>query len=255
MSMDPQTVRDAVMAAIPDLASKNLNDALREAINAGVDEGENDEDEVDLGSKNDAGFGPSVWAGGKQAVATSGTPRIAKTIMKNILATSEYVRFFRFKKDRNHHEARRLAQVIDSARSAGMSFQLDFMEMLLRNLAGICEVDKYNNPGLLEKIEFAPPEELIPRDIFRAFTKDAKRDAEMRKAAAKTPKKPKNPPATAMAVPGDVRPVRPCGAGESLPSAQGRASFSVDLLVPQNGTAFQACAGQGKCHKLNDHFA
>ena len=196
--MNPQTVRDAVMAAIPELAGKNLNDALREAIDAGVDGGEGDEDEVDLGSKNDAGFGPSVWAGGKQAVATSGTPRIAKIIMKNILANygsaSEYVRFFRFKKDRNHHEARRLAQVIDSARSAGMSFQLDFMEMLLRNLAGICEVDKYNNPSLLEKIEFAPPDELIPRDVFRAFTKDAKRDAEMRKAATKAPKKPKNPP-------------------------------------------------------------
>ena len=117
-------------------------------------------------------------------------PRLAQEIMHNILrnyeSASSYVRSLQFKKERNFHEARRLAQVIDSARSVHTDLSLDFMEMLLRNFAGVCEVDKYNNPGLLEQIEYAPPQQLIPRDFFRAFAKDAKRDANMKKSSTTT---------------------------------------------------------------------
>jgi hypothetical protein len=179
---DAAEIRAAILAGC-DIDEADLDAALRGAIAA--DEDNDNEDKEDLEPP-----APSS----RPNTEPNAKDRLGETIMKRMLANhssaSEYVRFFRFRKDRNQHEARRLAQVIDSARSASVSLKYDFMEMLIRNLAGICEVDKYNNPALLDKIEFAPPQELIPRDIFRALTKDAKRDSEMRKSANKKNKTP-----------------------------------------------------------------
>ena len=182
-SAESKSAAHAALADALQVDVGSLGDALRAAI-ADVDGADPGTLTDHQGDDSDNGMPPA-----RRASAAKTQARLAKDIMGNILrnydGASSYIRSLQFKKERNFHEARRLAQVIDSARSANIDLSLDFMEMLLRNLAGICEVDKYNNPGLLEQIEFAPPQQLIPRDFFRAFTKDAKRDADMRKAATK----------------------------------------------------------------------
>ena len=182
MSTDEsKATTQAALAAALSVNVADLGSALRQAI-ADVDD-----DGSLVGAHDDDGDSASPPP--RRAAATHVPARLAKQIMGNILrnydSAGSYIRSLHFKKERNFHEARRLAQVIDSARSSNVDLSFDFMEMLLRNLAGICEVDKFNNPGLLEQIEFAPPQQLIPREFFRIFTKDAKRDADMRKAATK----------------------------------------------------------------------
>lgn len=121
----------------------------------------------------------------KPATSAKSSDRLARGIMERILldhrSCTEYVRFTTFKRSRNQHEARRIAQVLDQARRVASLDEI-FMEMLCRNLAGIIAVDLYNDPSLLEQIELAPPQELISRDHLRLFVKDAKRLTDLKKS-------------------------------------------------------------------------
>ena len=67
------------------------------------------------------------------------------------------------------------------------------MEALLRNLAGVCEADKMGDTAILEGLEWAPPQEIVPRTILRTVMKDVKRRNELKakkkKPAAADPKK------------------------------------------------------------------
>ena len=54
------------------------------------------------------------------------------------------------------------------------------MEMLLRNLAGIQLAEEHSTPGLLEQMEWAAPEAVVPDDILRDLIKDHQRRAKLK---------------------------------------------------------------------------
>ena len=70
------------------------------------------------------------------------------------------------------------------------------MEALLRNLAGVCESDKLGDPSVIEGLEWAPPQDIVPRNVLRMVMRDAKRRKELKgsksvsnkKAASDAPK-------------------------------------------------------------------
>ena len=107
----------------------------------------------------------------------------------------EYVRYYDFKKERNRKEAERIATYLDEALRIPLPLKQDLMEMLLRNLAALCEVDRTANTALLDKMALRPPKQLIPMDYFRAITKDVERDEKVFKTANRTfPKNKKKAP-------------------------------------------------------------
>jgi hypothetical protein len=118
--------------------------------------------------------------------------RLASTIYRRITqysrSCSAYVRDISFRKDRNAHEARRIAQVVDAAVREGASLKQDFMEMLLRNLAAICKADELGEPQIIHEFEFEPPQELIPREALRVALKDSQRYALLRRNGTRTPR-------------------------------------------------------------------
>lgn len=107
--------------------------------------------------------------------------RLAPVIMQNLLrahATAlDYVRRAEFKNLRSMHEARRTAQAIDAFGRSGVSLHEEGMEILVRNLAGLVQADRFGDPSLLEELEWAPPEDLLPRAVLRTVLKDSKRRA------------------------------------------------------------------------------
>jgi hypothetical protein len=125
--------------------------------------------------------------------------RLATSIHAAILDehknAKEYVRYYDFKKERNRKEAERIASYLDEALRIPLSLKQDLMEMLLRNLAALCEVDRTSNTALLDKMALRPPKQLIPMDYFRAITKDVERDEKVFKTANRTfPKNKKKAP-------------------------------------------------------------
>ena len=87
----------------------------------------------------------------------------------------EFVRRQTWDNVRSRHEARRTAQVIDQLLREGIGTDSLAMEMLLRNLTGLCEADKCSDASILAELEWQPPEELIPRNLMRTIRKDAER--------------------------------------------------------------------------------
>ena len=44
----------------------------------------------------------------------------------------------------------------------------------MRTLAGLTVADDHGDQSLLEVIEYAPPQAMVPQDMLRVFLKDAK---------------------------------------------------------------------------------
>jgi hypothetical protein len=87
----------------------------------------------------------------------------------------DHVRAFDFKNSRSGHECRRAAQTIDALMDEGTRLSMTGMEILFRTVAGLMVADEYGDPTLLEGLEWAPPEAIVPRDILRTVMQDAKR--------------------------------------------------------------------------------
>jgi hypothetical protein len=110
--------------------------------------------------------------------------RLLDRIFKYHRTAYAYVMSLEFHNPRNMHEARRSAQIIDSFLDEGISVEYEGMEMLVRNLAGLCKSDELRDASIMEEFEWAPPEDIVPRDIFRAVAKNAQRK---KKLVGKTP--------------------------------------------------------------------
>lgn len=119
--------------------------------------------------------------------------RIAATVLKRLLknhtSAVAFVRSNEFKNSRNMHEARRTAQAIDAFLREGVSAKFEGMEILVRALTGLYKSDQHSQPSLLEELEWAPPEDILPREIFRVVAKDA-----ARRTKQTTKSKPQAPP-------------------------------------------------------------
>jgi hypothetical protein len=113
----------------------------------------------------------------------------------------DHVRAVDFKNSRSRHECRRSAQAIDALLAAGIPLAETGIEILFRTVAGLVLSDEYGDPTLLEEMEWAPPEAIVPRDILRTVMKDAKRRRDLAPkaktgAAATNPKAGSTPAAT-----------------------------------------------------------
>ena len=128
------------------------------------------------------------------AVEAAGDGRIAEQVMASLLAhhrsALDYVRSVQFSNLRAGHEARRTAQALDALRREGVPLHFEGMEILVRNLCGVVEADKHGDPSLLEGLEWALPQDIVPRSVLRTVMKDAKRRNQLKpKSAPRDPKK------------------------------------------------------------------
>jgi hypothetical protein len=78
-------------------------------------------------------------------------------------------------KGRAKHEARRLAQIVDSMVRAGVPATTEYMEIALRSLCGVVLAGAKGNPKYLELLEFFPPEACVPPGLLEALNKQATR--------------------------------------------------------------------------------
>jgi hypothetical protein len=111
----------------------------------------------------------------------------------------DHVRAVDFKDQRSLHECRRTAQAIDALLAAGIPLAETGIEILFRTIAGLTLSDEYGDPTLLEEMEWAPPEAIVPRDILRTVMTNAKRRRDLagkKKADAPGAKAGSNPAAT-----------------------------------------------------------
>jgi hypothetical protein len=115
--------------------------------------------------------------------------RLLERIFKYHRSAYAYVMSLEFHNPRNMHEARRTAQIIDSFLGEGVTTEYEGMEMLVRNLAGLCKSDELRDASIMEEFEWAPPEDIVPRDIFRAVAKNAQRKKKLVGGKAPTGKK------------------------------------------------------------------
>lgn len=129
-------------------------------------------------------------AEGARVTEAPGDGRIAEEVVSRMRANHrsalDYVWSLNFSNQRAGHEARRTAQALDALMREGVPLHLEGMEILVRNLAGVCEADKRGDPTVLEGLEWALPQDIVPRSVLRTVLKDAKRRNEL---------KPKNKPA------------------------------------------------------------
>lgn len=155
--------------------------------------GDHDDDDAvsDVGSEvGRIGVGEEAPGDGRSA------PAIMARLKASYRSAPEYVRSIQFNNARAGHEARRTAQALDALIREGVPLHYEGMEILVRNLAGICEADRLGDPAILEGIEWAPPQAIIPRQMLRTVIKDANRHSKLR-----MPKKTK-PPAASGPAPG-----------------------------------------------------
>ena len=117
--------------------------------------------------------------------------RAADVIMARVLrdhgSALNFVRNVEFKNLRNRHEARRVAQAIDAYRREGIDTSYEGTEILVRTLAGLYKSDQLGSPGILEQLEWAPPEDILPRSMLRRAIKDNKAQAKLRPTPKNTP--------------------------------------------------------------------
>ena len=52
----------------------------------------------------------------------------------------------------------------------------DCAEIALRTIAGLVEANQHDLPNLVERMEWAPPESLVPRSVLRVAVKDMQRE-------------------------------------------------------------------------------
>jgi hypothetical protein len=101
-------------------------------------------------------------------------------MMEHHTSVLDFVRRREFKSQRSFHEARRIAQAVDALVKDGARLRWTGMEMLLRNLSGICEADRLDEVGILEAFELRPPQQLLPRQVLRTVLKDVARAKKLR---------------------------------------------------------------------------
>ena len=120
-------------------------------------------------------------------------PTLTRRMLKNHASALAYVRALTFKRERNFHEARRVAQAIDAFRAEGVPDSAEGMEVLARTLHGLVMTDKYGDPTLLERFEWEPPEEVVPVSVLRVVMKDAQRQAKYKPKQDRQPQNPRAP--------------------------------------------------------------
>jgi hypothetical protein len=91
------------------------------------------------------------------------------------------------KNARNGHELRRVSQAIDAAMDEGITSDHLVLELLLRTAAGLRLADDFGDQGLLEEIEWSPPEAVVPRDMLRTLMKDSARRKALKPKAGPSP--------------------------------------------------------------------
>jgi hypothetical protein len=67
-------------------------------------------------------------------------------------------------------------------------------EVLSRTVVALYQADIYQEPGIIEKLEWDPPRNLIPRDRMRKILKDVERDNKLKKKKKKAPTDGENSP-------------------------------------------------------------
>lgn len=112
--------------------------------------------------------------------------RLAPALLDNMLRegrgkVEEYVRLQPVKKDRDAHECRRIAQMLDALLESGIDLSHDAVEMGARNIAGLLLADAHERHDLIEQMELLPPASIVPRAILRNLIKDADRATRFKK--------------------------------------------------------------------------
>lgn len=117
----------------------------------------------------------------------SSDSRIAAEVYRRTVAgwgsLTAFIRQNKWNSPRNFHEARRLVQIAESAiADVGLKYFLasEWGEMSMRNIAGISKSDEWNKPSLMEQFEWAPPQDIVPRDFLRMLVKDSARNDRMK---------------------------------------------------------------------------
>ena len=105
---------------------------------------------------------------------------IRKLYFGHFRSAYEYVEHQAWEKERNKHEARRHAQVLDAFIFAGATADMEGIEILCRNISALCMADQAKDMHLLEVIEYDPPDELLPAQVRRSAFKDAERLRKLR---------------------------------------------------------------------------
>ena len=67
----------------------------------------------------------------------------------------------------------------------GVSLDCEGMEMLARNIAGLWVADEHQDATLLEVMEYAPPQRIIPPQVQRTLLKDAEKLKKLRGGSSK----------------------------------------------------------------------
>jgi len=97
-----------------------------------------------------------------------------------------YVASISWRRARDGHEARRLAQIVDALmRSGKVTADDDGMEMALRTLASLAEANRHDLPALVEQMEWRPPEQAVGRGVLREAIKDMQRQESLLAKAKK----------------------------------------------------------------------
>jgi hypothetical protein len=134
-----------------------------------------DEDLVD--DDDDVGASPKT-------AEAPGDGRIAEVVMARLRTSHrsalDYVRHLDFGNPRAGHEARRTAQALDALIKEGVPLHFEGMEILVRNLVGVCEADRFGDTCILEGLEWALPQDVVPSAVLRTVMKDAKRRKELK---------------------------------------------------------------------------
>ncbi len=168
-------------------SGKSMMDHLRGSVSArlhtpgfaaGIDDDSNDDDDAsDTGSAQHVTGRRAAGTGSDAAADGPIAQRMLDRILKHHRSAYAFVLSVDFNNTRNMHEARRTAQAIDTFLRQGVTADFEGMEILVRNLAGLRKSDELRDPSILEEFEWAPPEDFVPRDIFRAVVKGAQRRA------------------------------------------------------------------------------
>lgn len=111
---------------------------------------------------------------------------IYQLIMANHHSATDFVmRGHDWRNTRSYHEARRQAQIFDKMLRDGVSLDCEGMEMLARNIAGLWVADEHQDATLLEVMEYAPPQRIIPPQVQRTLLKDAEKLKKLRGGSSK----------------------------------------------------------------------
>ena len=104
-------------------------------------------------------------------------PMLKEYFLNGDQTATQALRTLVFDKPRNHHEARRLAQILDAlAEVPEQSPALDLAEEIgWRSLVGVYLADNQRNPNLLTALEWRPVGRRVNTALLRTLLKDAEK--------------------------------------------------------------------------------